>query len=127
MDRRLGHQPHTTRRTLITVLAVTIGIGCHSDSITAVKLNADQRNQRISARVGQRIDITLQSVGPGEYAIPPILSATSVAFLDASHGGAVPAGVTQYFHFRGASPGQTIVTFVHSGNNPTVQDTIDVR
>ena len=112
-----------TFRIIASLLAVAGALGCRSDSIVA--LDAGERNRRISARVGDRIDVTLQSIGGGEYAAS--LSSGAVSFLDVQYCGTLPAGVTQCFHFRAASPGQAILTFAHSGMNPTVQDTVDVH
>ena len=115
----------TMSRAILRALAVAVGLACFGDSIVA--LDAGERNHRVSARTGERIDITLQSIGGGEYASPPTLSSPAVAFLDVGYCGTLPAGVTQCFHFRAVSPGQAILTFTHSGNNPAVQDTVDVQ
>ena len=112
-------------RALFGALAVTVGVACRSDSIVA--LDAGERNRRVAARVGEQIDITLQSIGPGEYASPPALSSSAIVFLDVGYCGNLPAGVTQCFHFRAAAPGQAVLVFTHSGFNPSVQDTVDVR
>ncbi len=112
-----------TFRLIAGALAVAGALGCHGDSIVA--LDAGERNRRISAHVGERIDVTLQSIGGGEYAAS--LSSGAVTFLDVQYCGALPAGVTQCFHFRAVSPGQAILTFTHSGMNLTVQDTVDVH
>lgn len=113
-------------RHLIT-LGVAAGVlACGGDSIVA--LSASERNRRISALVGDRIQITLQTVGPGEYASPPALSSPAIVFLDSTEcGEPVPAGATQCFHFRAAHPGEAVISFTHTGNNLPVQDTVDVR
>src|SRR5918912_123764 len=99
---------------------------CGARSI--VSLDVGERNTRLTAHMGDRIDITLQTVGPGEYATPPAISSPAVAFVNVDYCGApVPAGPTQCFHFRASSRGNAIVSFTHTGSNPTVQDTIDVR
>lgn len=101
-------------------------LACNADSI--VSLDAGQRNTRVTTQVGERIDITLQTIGPGEYATPPAISSPAVVFLNADYcGDAVPAGPTQCFHFRAISRGNAVVSFTHTGNNPTVRDTVDVR
>jgi len=114
---------HATFRIDVRALAIAAVLACHSDSIVA--LDAGQRNRRISTRVGERIDVTLQSIGGGEYA--PSLSSPVIALLGVQYCGTLPAGVTQCFHFRAVSPGQAIVTFTHSGSDPAVQDTVDVH
>ena len=104
-------------------MALAGELACRSESIVA--LDTGERNRRISARVGERIEVTLQSVGGGEYAAS--LSSGAITFLDVQYCGALPAGVTQCFLFRAVSPGQAVITFRHSGMNATVQDTVDVR
>jgi hypothetical protein len=110
-------------RILFRILVVAAGLACRGDSIVA--LDAGDRDRHISAHVGDRIDVTLQSIGGGEYS--PALSSSAIAFLNVEYCGTVPAGVTQCFHFRAASPGQVLLTFTHSGMNPTVHDTVDVH
>ena len=110
-------------RILFRVLVVAAGLACRSDSIVA--LDAGDRDRHISAHVGDRIDVTLQSIGGGEYS--PALSSSAIAFLNVEYCGTVPAGVTQCFHFRAVSPGQVLLTFTHSGMNPTVHDTVEVH
>jgi len=117
--------PFVWRRIVFGSLAIIAGMACSGDSI--VSLDASEKNRHVSAQVGERIDITLQTVGPGEYASPPALSSPSVLFVDVAFCGTLPAGVTQCFHFRAASPGQAVLTFTHTGSNLTVQDTVDVH
>lgn len=126
---------HLVLRTHATPSRVLLGaltfvaassIACRIDSV--VSLSAAERNRRVAAHVGDQITITLQTVGPGVYASPPTISSPAVTFRDVdSCGTSVPAGPTQCFHFRAASPGQALLTFTHSGNNGIVQDTVDVR
>lgn len=107
-------------------LAAAGGIACRADSI--VSLSAGERNRHITASVGERIDVTLQTVGGGEYASPPAVSSPAVAFLDAGYcGNPVPAGPTQCFHFRAVASGRALLTFTHTENNAPVKDTVDVR
>ena len=117
------------RRFRHLTLAALVGVGavgCHADDIVA--LQASERNRRVAAAVGDRIEITLQTIGSGEYASPPTISSPAVAFLNVvGCGEPVPAGATQCFHFRAAARGQAVITFTHSDRNPSVQDTVDVR
>jgi len=84
-------------------------------------------SQTLSLAVGQELDVTLQSVGPGEYESPPMVSSASLRFLSVGLVSPyVPAGPTQQFTFKGEALGQAIVVFQHSGNNPTVSDTVNV-
>ncbi|MCC6929464.1 MAG: hypothetical protein IT359_10780 [Gemmatimonadaceae bacterium] len=107
-------------------LVAATSLACRTDSI--VSLSAAERNRRVTAHVGDQITITLQTIGPGEYASPPTISSPAVVFRDVSGCGTpVPAGPTQCFHFRAAAPGQALLTFAHTGTNALVQDTVDVR
>lgn len=109
-----------------TLSMMVIAVACGADTIVALK--ASDRNRRVSAHVGDRIEITLQTIGSGEYASPPNISSPAVVFLDvAGCGEPVPAGATQCFHFRAAQSGLAVITFIHTERNAAVQDTIDVR
>ena len=85
------------------------------------------QGQTLSLPVGQELDVTLQTVGPGEYESPPLVSSSALRFLNVGLiSPYVPAGPTQQFRFKGEAPGQAIVVFQHSGNNPAVSDTVNV-
>jgi hypothetical protein len=78
--------------------------------------------------IGQELDFKMQTIGPGEYASPPTVSSRAVEFLGAAFiGPAVPAGPTQRFSFRAVGRGMAIIVFHHTGQNPTVEDTVYVR
>jgi hypothetical protein len=78
--------------------------------------------------VGQELDLTFQTIGPGEYESPPSISSSSLQFLDVTAFRPAPrAGLAQHFRFKGAIPGQAIVVFHHSGNSPVIRDTVIVR
>jgi len=78
--------------------------------------------------VGEELDLTLQTVGPGEYQSPPSVSSSSLQFLDATP--ITPTsrwGIAQVFRFKGVASGQAIVVIRHSGNSPVMSDTVNVR
>jgi len=102
------------------------GLGaCASDRLVST---SGYPSRALSVSVGQQLDLTLQTVGPGQYASPPTVSSAAVVFLgDSLVGPPVPAGPTQLFWFRAAAPGQSVVTFRHTWQNPTVVDTVQVR
>lgn len=86
------------------------------------------QSQTLDIAVGQELDVTLQTVGPGQYLSPPSVSSVSLRFLDVAFvSPSVPAGPTQRFRFEGEAPGQVIVVFQHSGNDPTITYTVDVH
>lgn len=81
----------------------------------------------LQASVGERLDLRLQTVGPGEYHTPPTILSSAVSFLSAELvTPAVPAGVTQRVHLQAVAPGRAIVRFEHSVGEALV-DTIDVQ
>jgi hypothetical protein len=72
--------------------------------------------------------VTLQSIGPGEYRVPPEISGSAVQFLEVATPDIVqPGGVTQPFIFRASSRGSATITIRHTESNPTMQATVVVR
>jgi hypothetical protein len=82
----------------------------------------------LSITVGRELDLTLQTIGPGEYVSPPLVSSGAVRFLDVRlvtpH---VPAGPTQQFRFEAVRPGVAVIVFHHTVQGPTIEDTVNVR
>lgn len=112
-------------RATALVLAVLVLPACHADRVVAVN---GRTSRTLSTSVGAEVDITLGTVGPGEYASPPSVSSPSVRFVGVSYvSPAVPAGPTQLFRFEAVSKGRAIILFRHTNDDPVVQDTIDVR
>jgi hypothetical protein len=84
-------------------------------------------SEALTLRVGQELDLTVGTLGPGAYEAP-VISTGSLVFLgDSLVGPYTPAGPRQLFRFRGAAVGQAIVVLHHSGNEPTITDTVLVR
>lgn len=111
---------------VLVLLVMVLAVACLADHI--VSLDLGEQNRRVEASVGDQIEITLRTIGPGEYASPPALSNAAVLFLDvASAGPPVPGGPTQRFRFRAASRGTAVITFTNTGDGPTVSDTVVVR
>jgi len=76
-------------------------------------LNRTNSRQQVSATVGQPIEITLRTVGPGQYGFPQI-SSPAVRFESmAFPKGQIPAGPTQVYRFRAASRGEAQVEIPH--------------
>lgn len=91
-------------------------------------LNNTNAGQHVAATVGQPIQITLQTIGPGQYDSPQISSSTirfeSVAFANAKEQN--PGGPKQSYRFRAASEGEAQVKIPHTESNPTFAVTISV-
>jgi hypothetical protein len=108
------------------VLPALVLAACLADHIVSLELG--EQNRRVEASVGDRIEITLRTIGPGEYANPPAISAPAVVFVDVAFvGPSVPGGPTQRFRFRAASRGMAVITFTNTGVGPTVTDTVVIR
>lgn len=110
----------------LLLVATLATASCRSDTI----LGFDERDLGgpLEVHVGDRFRVTLQSIGPGEYLVPPDISGTAVQFLEvATPDVVVPGGVTQPFIFRASSRGTATITFRHTESNPTMQATVVVR
>jgi hypothetical protein len=98
---------------------------CRAENLVSIPGTPDRT---VFVAVGQELDMTLQTIGPGEYASPPTISSGALRFLDVIMvTPAVPAGPTQRFRFRAEAPGQAVVTFHPTGQSPAVEDTVNVR
>jgi len=89
-------------------------------------------SQSFTVPAGSEFAVTLQTIGPGEFASPPTVSSGSVQFRDVSLiSPYVPAGPTQQFRFNATTRGSAIIVFQHTGaGGPEmlpVEDTVQVR
>ena len=111
---------------LLPILTVLIASSCGGKNPVAVSIKGSSQSITLSA--GTEFSVTLQTIGPGEYSSPPTVSTAVVHFLDVSQViPVVPAGPTQRFRFDATTRGRAILLFQHTGNNRTVEDTVDVR
>ena len=84
-------------------------------SVPGHVLSLDNRNsgQRITATVGQPIQITLQTIGPGQYVSPqissPAIQLVSAGFAEMQN----PGGPRQIYRFRAAADGEAHITIPH--------------
>lgn len=91
---------------------------------STISLSLANAGQTIKVPVGSEVDITLQTVGPGQYANPQV-SSTAVRFLGMSLvTPVVPAGPTQLFRFEATAPGQSVITIQGPANNPAFEVTL---
>ena len=122
-DRRLrAHRPMSAVATrLIATLSL---VGCGQTPLEENGLPS----HTLSIKAGRALELTLQTIGPGEYASPPLVSSTAVRFVDVRRvTPAVPAGPTQRFRFEAVERGVAVIVFHHTGQGPTVEDTINVH
>ena len=76
-------------------------------------LNGGNNGQHVTARVGQAIQITLQTIGPGHYDSPQI-SSPAIRFEGVEVPKVkIPAGATQVYRFLAASEGEAQLKILH--------------
>ena len=70
--------------------------------------------QRLATVVGQQIEITLATIGPGSYG-DPIVSSAAVRFRNVAWPKSqTPGGPTQIYIFQGTAEGETEIRIPHS-------------
>jgi hypothetical protein len=91
-----------------------------------LSLNRANDGQHISAKVGQPIVVTLQTIGGGQYDNPQI-SSRAIRFESAVFPAKQnPGGPTQVYRFTAVADGECQIRIPHTGSNPTVTFTIQV-
>jgi hypothetical protein len=92
--------------------------GCGSSANQTLSLDNGDTGRSVVAAVGDKIEVTLQTIGPGQYG-DPILSSGSVMFLGESSAGAPnPGGARQLYPFEAVASGHADVSIPHSGERP---------
>lgn len=91
-------------------------------------LTRENDGQRISAKVGQYVVVTLQTIGEGAYGTPQISSPAirfdSARFLPPREPN--PGGPKQVYRFTATAEGEAQIRIPHTDSNPTVTFTIQV-
>jgi hypothetical protein len=119
----------TLSRSAAFFLALAAFLCCGNSVVTQPVLSLDRSNdgQRVMATVGQPIEITLQTIGPGEYGTPRI-SSTAVKFESvAIKMPANPGGPTQLYRLVAVAEGEAQVQIPHTASNPTFTVTFQVN
>jgi hypothetical protein len=99
-------------------VSLSLSVGCGSMRNQTISLSNDDAGRIVVAAVGDRIEVTLQTIGPGQYG-NPTMSSRAVLFLDESSvGPPIPAGPTQLYRFEAIASGQADITVPHSGDPP---------
>lgn len=94
-----------------------------------VHLNRANDGQNVSAKIGQAIVVTLQTIGGGHYG-PPHLSSRAVRFDSAEYPPPPkqnPGGPTQVYRFTAVAEGEARIDIPHTGSNPAVAFTLQVK
>ena len=112
---------------VVPILAILTTAACGGENPVSVS-EMGSTSRSLSVPAGSQFSVTLQTIGPGEYGSPPTVSSGAVHFLDVSSVSPyVPAGPTQRFRFAATTRGKAVIVFQHTGNDRTVEDTVDVR
>ena len=112
---------------VVPLLALFMATACGEKTPVDVSI-VGNTSQSLTVSDGNQFSVTLQTIGPGEYSSPPTVSSGAVHFIDVAQASpVVPAGPTQRFRFKATTRGTAIIVFQHTGNNRTVEDTVDVR
>ena len=109
------------------LLAPGLGLDACGQDILTERASPDRT---VTASVGQEIQLTLQTIGPGEWQSPPTISNPAVRFLDVAVIGTPPAGATLRYRFIAVARGQATILFQFTGPvfpDRTIEDTVIVR
>src|SRR5215470_10948619 len=100
-----------------------------STTQTELSLNRTNDGQLVTAKVGQPIVITLQTIGGGRYGTPKI-SSRAVRFEGSAFAPPReqnPGGPKQVYRFTATVEGEAQILIPHTDSNPTISFTIRVK
>ena len=109
----------------LCLFAVSFALsGCSHDRIP---LTNEDNGRTIALGVGDALEITLGTVGPGEYGTPEI-SSSSIRFKSVEElGPPTPGGPRQLFHFEAVARGLAMIAIPHiDGSSPSFGITANV-
>jgi hypothetical protein len=130
----LSQSRHRPRVFSVTtgVAVVLLAASCHPGS-SRIGLDNSSNGHTISVAPGDKIDITLQTIGSGQYETPTV-SSGSIRFLGESSAGMPnPGGPRQLFRFEAMTVGRAEITIPHTISDPPLPQTspfaitVDVR
>jgi hypothetical protein len=82
----------------------------------------------LSVGLRDEIDLTLQTIGPGQYDERPSVSSPAVVFSKVSIlTPQNPGGPRQLFQLTAVAAGHAVISIPHTGQNPRFEVTVDVR
>jgi hypothetical protein len=129
----------TSRRSAFFLVALTsfwMFCGSASAQKTGTSSNGKQRallldvtnhGQQVTATVGQQIQITLGTVGPGSYDETPQISSPAIRFESVHLKWPVnPGGPIQVYVFRAAAEGRAEIRIPHINDEPDARPTFVV-
>ena len=91
-------------------------------------LNMTDNGKHVTAKVGQEIIITLQTIGPGQYETPRISSACvrfEGSYFPTKE--QIPAGPKQVYRFVSGAVGQAKIEIPHSQGKTVYQISVQVK
>jgi hypothetical protein len=135
MTRRIAARRHELARVVAAWVALAVmASSCHPSASSTARINLDDSSNghAISVTPGDRIDVTLQTIGPGRYETPTVSG--SIRFLGESDAGLQnPGGPRQLFRFEAVTVGRGEITIPHTILEPPFPQTpsfvvaVDVR
>ena len=129
--------PHSRSAIFFVALALLRGFCGNADAqkvdmSSSIKpqvlsLNRANHGQHVVATVGQPIEVTLQTIGPGQYGTPqvssPVIRFENVAVKMPAN----PGGPTQVYIFDAVAEGEAQVQIPHTASNQSFTVTIRVE
>ena len=119
------------RLSVIATTGILWIVSCSSPSNPSdnrISLGNADNGRVVSVKINEEIDVTLQTIGGGEYFQRPDVSSRSIVLLSVSYVSPPnPAGPRQLFQFKAVAPGQAAISIPHTGQNPLFGITVDVR
>jgi hypothetical protein len=120
----------------LAVLTVLLAVSCHSssnrDGPHRINLDTSSNGNTVAVAPGDEIDVTLQTIGPGQYETPTV-SSGSIRYLGEFPAGLPnPGGVRQLFRFEAVTLGRADIMIPHTNAPPVPQPpsfavAVDVR
>ena len=100
------------------VTSLSLTLACGTSRTQTISLGNADAGRTVVAAVGDKVEVTLQTIGPGQYG-NPIVSSGAVMFLgEASAGVPNPGGARQLYRFEAVATGRTDITIPHTGDVP---------
>ena len=107
------------RRAVVVLVSAPLLTAC---SPSRIELDGRDSGRAVPAAVGQQIQVTLQTIGPGNYGDPQI-SASTVRFLDMTYSKQPnPGGPIQFYRFEATRVGRADISIPHEGGFPVPRE-----
>jgi len=119
---------HLQSAVVLAVLALWMASCIEAGTQKVLSLNRANDKQRVAATIGQPIEITMQTIGGGQYGTPqissPVVRFEGSAFKPPREQN--PGGPTQVYRFTAVAEGEAQVRIPHTAENATFTVTIQV-